>query len=60
MSRNAQLTRVHYDGANDDFYVIIDSVDQYKKWLTDNSVPLAHVVGAFKIFSKHKYVYAVW
>ncbi|KAB5546832.1 ribosome maturation protein [Coniochaeta sp. 2T2.1] len=54
MSRGAQLTRVHYEGTNDDYYVLLDNVDDYKKWLTDKSVPLAEVVSSFKIFCKHK------
>jgi hypothetical protein len=52
----AHMTRVHYKGKNDDFFVFLDSVEDYKKWLTDSTVPLAQVVNTFKIFCTHKYV----
>jgi hypothetical protein len=50
------MSRVHYKGKNDDFFVFLDSVEDFHKWLKDSTVPLAHVVQTFKIFCTHKYV----
>lgn len=47
---------VHYKGASDDFFVYIDSQDDYEKWKTDKTVALAQVVSAFKVFETNKYV----
>lgn len=47
-------TKVHYKGENDDFLVFIDDPEEYKKWLKDSSIPLAHFVSSFKIFVTHK------
>ncbi|KAK4230516.1 ribosome maturation protein [Podospora fimiseda] len=47
-------TKLHYKGANEDFIVMVDSVDDYQKWRTDKSVPLAQVVSSFKVFTTHK------
>jgi len=49
------MTRVHYKGKNDDFFVFLDSVEDFKKWLKDSTVPLAQVVRSFKVFCTHKY-----
>jgi hypothetical protein len=46
--------KVHFKGKEDDFLVFVDDVDQYKKWLSDRSVPLAQFVSTFKIFVTHK------
>ncbi|OIW30454.1 DUF1960-domain-containing protein [Coniochaeta ligniaria NRRL 30616] len=51
----ALMARVHYKGTNDDFFVFLDSVEDFKKWLTDSSIPLAQVVNTFKIFCTHKH-----
>jgi hypothetical protein len=50
----AQQTKVHYKGQEDDFIVFVDSAEDYKKWLGDKTVPLAQVVNSFKIFITHK------
>jgi hypothetical protein len=47
---------VHFKGNSDDFFVYIDSPEDYQKWKTDKSIPLAQVVSAFKIFETNKYV----
>ncbi|KAK4251911.1 ribosome maturation protein [Corynascus novoguineensis] len=46
--------KVHYKGKDDDFIVFLDSVDDYQKWRTDKTVPLAQVVSSFKVFTTHK------
>ncbi|RKU42147.1 hypothetical protein DL546_005486 [Coniochaeta pulveracea] len=46
---------VHYKGASDDFFVYIDSQDDYEKWKTDKTVALAQVVSAFKVFETNKH-----
>ncbi|TAQ86043.1 hypothetical protein B7494_g5627 [Chlorociboria aeruginascens] len=51
----AQQTKVHYKGTDEDFIVYVDSVDDLKKWKEDSSTPLAQVVSAFKIFITHKH-----
>ncbi|KAK4158474.1 ribosome maturation protein [Chaetomidium leptoderma] len=43
--------KVHYKGADEDFVVFLDSVEDYQKWLSDKSVPLAQVVSSFKVFT---------
>lgn len=50
--------KVHYKGADEDFLVMVDSVDDYNKWLSDKSVPLAQVVSSFKVFTTRKYVFS--
>ncbi|KAM5356238.1 hypothetical protein ACJ41O_002884 [Fusarium nematophilum] len=49
----AQQTKVHFKGSNEDFLVFVDDVDMYKKWQSDKSVPLAHFISSFKIFLTH-------
>ncbi|KAJ4297151.1 hypothetical protein N0V88_004069 [Collariella sp. IMI 366227] len=47
--------KVHYKGADEDFVVFLDSVEDYQKWQSDKSVPLAQVVSSFKVFTTHKH-----
>ena len=56
----ASKVKVHYKGTDEDFLVLVDSVDDYQKWLGDKSVPLAHVVSSFKVFTTHKYVFSLF
>ncbi|CAK7232213.1 hypothetical protein SBRCBS47491_008191 [Sporothrix bragantina] len=44
-------TKVHYRGADEDFIVFVDDVDDFNKWKTDPSVPLSHFVSTFKVFT---------
>lgn len=46
--------KVHYKGNDEDFVVFLDSVEDYKRWLGDKSVPLAQVVSSFKVFTTHR------
>ncbi|KXX74962.1 Restriction of telomere capping protein 3 [Madurella mycetomatis] len=46
--------KVHFKGEDDDFLVFLDSVEDYQRWLSDRSVPLAHVVSSFKVFTTHR------
>jgi hypothetical protein len=50
------MTRVHYKGRHDDYFVFLDSTDDYRRWLHDSSIPLAQVVRSFQVFCTHKYV----
>ncbi|KAH8657469.1 shwachman-Bodian-diamond syndrome protein [Tricladium varicosporioides] len=50
----AQQTKVHYKGKDEDFIVFVDDAKIAKEWKTDKSIPLAQVVSAFKIFVTHK------
>lgn len=50
MKGNTSEVRVHYKGSNDDFIVIVDSAQAVKDWKKDSSMPLAQVVGSFKVF----------
>jgi hypothetical protein len=50
----AQQTKVHYKGKEDDFIVFIDDAKQLKEWKSDKSIPLAQFVGSFKVFVSHK------
>ncbi|KAK4237141.1 ribosome maturation protein [Achaetomium macrosporum] len=47
--------KVHYKGNDEDFVVFIDSTEDYQKWLSDKSVPLAQVVSSFKVFTTHRH-----
>ncbi|KAK4105861.1 DUF1960-domain-containing protein [Parathielavia hyrcaniae] len=51
----ANHVKVHYKGSDEDFVVFLDSVEDYKKWQSDKSVPLAQVVSSFKVFTTHKH-----
>lgn len=48
------MYKIHYKGKSDDFIVFLDSAEDYKKWLTDKTVPLAQVVSSFKVFITHQ------
>jgi hypothetical protein len=50
----AQQTKVHYKGKDEDFVIFVDDVKSAKGWKTDKTIPLAQVVSAFKIFVTHK------
>jgi hypothetical protein len=50
MKGNTQEVRCHYKGKNDDFIVIVESAKAVQEWKKDSSVPLAQVVGSFKVF----------
>jgi len=51
----ATETKVHYKGKDEDFIVFVDDVQALRDWKSDKSIPLAHVVQAFKIFVTHKH-----
>ena len=53
---NAGQSKVHYQGQDEDFVVLIDDPESMQKWKNDRSIPLAQVVSGFKIFITHKYV----
>ncbi|KAK3900285.1 ribosome maturation protein [Staphylotrichum tortipilum] len=49
-------TKVHYKtDSGEDFVVMVDSVNDYQKWLGDKTVPLAHVVSSFKVFTTNRH-----
>lgn len=50
----AQQTKVHYKGKDEDFIIFVEDVKAANDWKTDKTIPLAQVVGAFKIFVTHK------
>ncbi|KAI4249738.1 MAG: hypothetical protein L6R40_000527 [Gallowayella cf. fulva] len=52
---NAHLSKVHYQGKDEDFIVYVDDVKAVQDWKDDRSTPLAQVVSQFKIFVTHKY-----
>lgn len=51
---NEQQTKVHYKGKDEDFIVFVESADAVKEWKGDKSIPLAQVVGGWKVFVTHK------
>ena len=53
---NAGQSKVHYQGKEEDFVVLIDDPESVQRWKNDRSIPLAQVVSGFKIFITHKYV----
>ena len=52
---NASQSKVHYQGKEDDFVILVEDVEAVKKWKGDRSIPLAQVVSGFKIFITHKW-----
>ncbi|PQE11629.1 shwachman-bodian-diamond syndrome protein [Rutstroemia sp. NJR-2017a WRK4] len=55
--RNSSETKVHYKGKNgdEDFVVYAESQEDVQNWKGDKSIPLAQVVGLFKVFVTHKH-----
>ncbi|CEJ81665.1 hypothetical protein VHEMI01783 [[Torrubiella] hemipterigena] len=51
----AVQTKVHYKGKNEDYVVFVDDADTYKKWQSDKSIPMAHFVSTFQVFTTHKH-----
>ena len=51
---NAPQTKVHYQGKEDDFIVLVENSAAVKNWKEDRSIPLAQVVSGFKVFVTHK------
>ena len=45
----ANTTKVHYKGKEDDFIIFVDDAKAAQDWKTDKTIPLAQVV-IFKIF----------
>jgi hypothetical protein len=50
-----EVDKVVYKGSEDEFIVIVDSVEDLEKWKNDPTVPLAQVVGSFNIFVTFRY-----
>ncbi|KAL8868156.1 MAG: hypothetical protein Q9174_005174 [Haloplaca sp. 1 TL-2023] len=48
-------SKVHYQGKDEDFVIMVDDVQAVKDWKDDRSIPLAQVVSGFKIFVTHKH-----
>ncbi|CAP60430.1 uncharacterized protein PODANS_1_7260 [Podospora anserina S mat+] len=51
----ATRAKVFFKGEHDDFVVVVDSVEDYQKWVSDRSTPLAQVVSSFKVFATHRH-----
>jgi len=51
----ANTTKCHFKGKEDDFIVFVDDAKAAKDWKTDKTIPLAQVVGAFKVFVTGKH-----
>ncbi|KAF2100310.1 DUF1960-domain-containing protein [Rhizodiscina lignyota] len=47
-------SKVHFKGDNDDFVIIVQDIEQVKKWKEDKSIPLVDVVDSFDVFCTHK------
>ncbi|KAL2207271.1 DUF1960-domain-containing protein [Sarocladium strictum] len=48
-------TKVHYKKNEEDFLVFVDDVEAYKKFRDgDTTIPMAHFMSAFKIFTTNK------
>ncbi|KAI4280655.1 MAG: hypothetical protein L6R38_004280 [Xanthoria sp. 2 TBL-2021] len=52
---NVHLSKVHYQGKDEDFVIFVDDVKAVQKWKEDRSIPLAQVVNGFIIFITHKH-----
>lgn len=53
------ITKVHYQGNDDDFIVYAENKQAVQDWQKDRSIPLAQVVAGFKIFVSHKFVFSL-
>lgn len=51
----ANITKVHYKGKEDDFIVFVENAEIVRKWKGDKTIPMVDVVNAFKIFVTHRY-----
>ncbi|KAF2471072.1 putative RNA binding protein [Lindgomyces ingoldianus] len=51
---NAEQTKVHFKGKEDDFVIFVDSSKAVQDWKADSSIPLAQVVSGWKVFVTHK------
>jgi hypothetical protein len=51
-------TKIHYKGNEDDFVILVESVEAVKKWKEDKTIPLVDVVNSFDVFATHKSVWA--
>ncbi len=47
-------SKVHYQGKEEDFVILVDDAPAVRNWKNDRSIPLAQVVSGFKIFVTHK------
>lgn len=54
MRGNDQTSKVHYKGKGDDFIAFVESKKAVQDWKADKTVPLAQVVGGWKVFVTHK------
>ncbi|MCJ1311061.1 hypothetical protein MMC25_004731 [Agyrium rufum] len=52
---NAGQTKVHFQGKDEDFIILVDDAQAVRDWVKDRTVPLAQVVSGFKIFITHKH-----
>ncbi|KAI4246617.1 MAG: hypothetical protein LQ352_006365 [Teloschistes flavicans] len=52
---NGHYSKVHYQGKDEDFVIMVDDVKAVQDWKDDRSIPLAQVVSGFKIFVTHKH-----
>jgi hypothetical protein len=51
-----EVDKMIYKGTEDEFIVIVDSLEDLEKWKTDPTVPMARVVGSFNVFTTFRYV----
>jgi len=51
---NGMQSKVHYQGKEEDFVILVDDAPAVRNWKNDRSIPLAQVVSGFKIFVTHK------
>lgn len=54
MRGNANQTKVHFKGKNDDYVIFAESAQIVKDWKSDKTIPLAQVVNGWKVFVTHK------
>ncbi|KAK9326017.1 ribosome maturation protein [Lipomyces orientalis] len=50
----SQVSKVFYRGENDEFMVVIQSPEEYRRYKKDPSIPLVDVVDSFKVFVTRK------
>jgi hypothetical protein len=54
MKGNAQQSKVHYRGKEEDFVIFVENSQAFKDWKEDKSIPLTDVVNGWKVFVTHK------
>ncbi|KAK6810455.1 hypothetical protein RU639_013772 [Aspergillus parasiticus] len=51
---NKEQSKVIYKGRTQDFVIMVEGTAAVQSWRRDHSIPLAHVLDGWKIFTSHQ------